>query len=54
MRDAWFVPKSVGGDTSGYAIPYTCTPVGAMTKKKIVYDMQTNTATITEWTASDK
>lgn len=54
VRDAWFVPKSVGGDTSGYAIPYTCTPVGAMVKKKIVYDMQTNAATITEWTASDK
>lgn len=50
VRDAWFVPQSTGGDTTGYAIPYTISPVGAMVKKKIVYDMQTNKPTITEWT----
>lgn len=48
VRDAWFVPKSVGGDTSGLAIPYTITPIGAMVKKNIVYTMSTNTAVITD------
>ena len=48
VRDAWFVPQSTGGDTSGYAIPYTITPVGAMTKKNISYSMETNQATITD------
>ena len=47
VRDAWFVPQSTGGDTAGYAIPYTISPVGAMTKMNITYDMSTNKATIT-------
>ena len=46
VREAWIVPQSVGGDTSGYAIPYTITPVGAMTEKNISYNMSTNAATI--------
>lgn len=48
VRRAHFVPQSVGGDTAGYRIPVTITPVGTMTKKKIVYDMATNEATITD------
>lgn len=48
VRQAWYVPQSVGGDTSGYAIPVNITPFGPMTKKKIVYDMTTNEATITD------
>ena len=48
VRDAWFVPNSTGGDTTAYAIPVTITPVGAVKKMKIVYDMTTNEATITE------
>lgn len=51
VRDAWFVPQSVGGDTSGYAIPYNITPIGAMVKKAISYDMNTNTPTFTDWVA---
>jgi hypothetical protein len=51
VRQAWFVPQSTGGDTAGYAIPVTITPVGPATKKKIVYDMKTNEATITNFTA---
>ena len=47
VRDAWFVPQSTGGDTTGYAIPYTIHPVGAMVKKNISYNMETNAATIT-------
>lgn len=50
VRDAWFVPQSVGGDTKGYAIPYTINPVGPMVKKNISYAMATNTATITDIT----
>ena len=37
VRDAWFVPKSTGGDTTGYAIPYTINPIGPMVKKNISY-----------------
>ena len=48
VRRAWFVPESVGGDTAGMAIPVAITPVGGMTKKKIVYDMTTNQATISD------
>lgn len=48
VRQAWYVPQSVGGDTSGYAIPVNIYPIGAITKKKIVYDMATNEATITD------
>lgn len=47
VRDAWFVPQSTGGDTTGYAIPYNINPVGSMTKMSISYDMSTNTPTIT-------
>lgn len=47
VRKAWFVPQSVGGDTSGYQIPFDITPIGPMTKKAIEYDMTTNVATIT-------
>lgn len=47
VRKAWYVPQSVGGDTSGYQIPFTITPVGPMEKKAISYNMTTNIATIT-------
>lgn len=49
VRQAWFVPQSVGGDTAGYGIPITINPIGIATKKKIVYDMVTNEATITDF-----
>ena len=48
VRQAWYVPQSVGGDTSGFAIPVNINPVGAVVKKAISYDMATNEATITE------
>ena len=47
VRRAWFTPQSVGGDTSGYQIPFTINPIGGMEKKAIEYDMATNIATIT-------
>lgn len=48
VRQAYFVPQSVGGDTSGWSIPVNIYPVGAVNKKAIVYDMTTNEATITD------
>ena len=50
VRRAWIVPQSVGGDTSGLAIPFDITPTGGMTKKNISYNMATNVATITSIT----
>ena len=50
VRDAWFVPQSVGGDTKGLAIPYNINPVGPVVKKNITYSMATNIATITDIT----
>lgn len=47
VRRAWFTPQSVGGDTSGFAIPFNVNPTGGMERKAITYDMVTNTATIT-------
>ena len=47
VRRAWFVPQSVGGDTSGLAIPFKITPTGGMKHGTITYDMATNEATIT-------
>lgn len=49
VRRAWFVPKSTGGDTSGYSIPYTINPIGAPIKKSISYNMDTNVATISDF-----
>ena len=50
VREAWYVPQSTGGDTTAYAIPVEIHPVGAAIKKNIVYDMETNEATITDIT----
>lgn len=51
VRQAYFVPQSTGGDTTGYAIPVNINPIGSPVKKKIVYDMATNEATITDFDA---
>ena len=49
VREAWFVPESVGGDTTAFAVPVSIHPVGPKTKKKIVYSMDDNEATITDF-----
>lgn len=51
VRQAWFVPQSVGGDTTAFAIPVEVHPVGAKTKMHVVYAMDTNEATFSEITA---
>lgn len=48
VREAWFVPQSTGGDTTAYGVPVEIHPVGPYTKKKIVYAMDTNEATMSE------
>lgn len=50
VREAWYVPQSTGGDTSGFAVPVNIYPVGAAVKKAISYDMATNEATISALT----
>ena len=50
VREAWYVPQSTGGDTSGFAVPVNIYPVGGAVKKAISYDMATNEATITDLT----
>lgn len=51
VRKAWFVPQSTGGNTSGFNIPFTINPIGAVEKKKISYTMADNSATITDMEA---
>ena len=53
VREAWFVPQSTGGDTTAYGIPVEIHPVGSYTKKKIVYEMDTNEATISDLDGSE-
>ena len=49
VRQAWYVPESIGGDTTAFAVPVTIHPVGPKTKKKIVYHMENNEAEITDF-----
>lgn len=50
VREALYVPQSTGGNTSGLAVPVNIYPKGGKEKKKIVYDMATNEATISDLT----
>lgn len=47
-REAYIVPQSTGGDTSGLGIPFTVNPVGAMTKVNVSYTMATRAVEITD------
>ena len=47
-REAYIVPQSTGGDTSGLGIPFTVNPVGAMTAVTVSYTMATRAVTITK------
>ncbi|MGN0494083.1 MAG: hypothetical protein ACI4F7_10585 [Acutalibacteraceae bacterium] len=46
-RDAYIVPQSTGGDTSGLGIPFTVNPVGAMTAVNVVYTIATRDVKVT-------
>lgn len=45
-REAYIVPQSVGGDTSGFGIPFTVTPVGPQTAVTVTYTIATRAVTI--------
>lgn len=45
-REAYIVPQSTGGDTSGLGIPFTINPVGAMTAVTVAYTLATRAVTI--------
>jgi hypothetical protein len=47
IQDAWIIPQSIGGDTSGVQIPFKLNPVGPKIKKNISYDASTHTPTFT-------
>lgn len=46
MREAYIVPQSTGGDTSGVGIPFTVNPVGPQTKVTVTYTIATRAVTI--------
>lgn len=46
-REAYIVPQSTGGDTSGLGIPFTVNPVGAQTEVNVTYTKATRAVTIT-------
>ena len=46
-REAYIVPQSTGGDTSGLGIPFTVNPVGAMTAVSVTYTFATRAVSIT-------
>ncbi len=45
-REAYIVPQSTGGDTSGFGIPFNVYPVGAMTPVTVTYTMSTRAVTV--------
>ena len=47
MREAYIVPQSTGGDTSGLGIPFTVNPIGPMTAVTVVYTLATRAVSIT-------
>ena len=47
QREAYIVPQSTGGDTAGFAIPFTVNPVGPMTEVTVTYTLATREVTIT-------
>lgn len=46
-RDAYIVPQSTGGDTSGFQIPFTVTPTGAPVEVTVTYTVATRAVTVT-------
>lgn len=48
MREAYIVPQSTGGDTSGLGIPFNVHPVGSPTTVAVTYTIATRAVTIVE------
>ncbi len=49
-REAYIVPQSTGGDTSGFSIPFTVNPVGPMTPVSVSYTIADRTVTVSAGT----
>lgn len=49
-REAYIVPQSTGGDTSGFSIPFTVNPIGSPTQVNVTYTRATRAVTITNVT----
>lgn len=47
-REAYIVPQSIGGDTSGVSIPFEVHPIGPQTKVTVVYTIATRGVAITD------
>lgn len=47
MREAYIVPQSTGGDTSGLGIPFSVNPVGPQTTVSVTYTIATRGVAIT-------
>ena len=45
-REAYIVPQSIGGDTSGLGIPFNVNPIGPMTEVTVTYTVATRAVTI--------
>lgn len=45
-REAYIVPQSIGGDTSGLGIPFTVNPIGAMTDVDVEYTIADRSVTV--------
>lgn len=46
MREAYIVPQSTGGDTSGMGLPFSVHPVGPQTTVTVTYTLATREVTI--------
>lgn len=53
-QEAYIVPQSAGGDTSGFGLPFTINPVGAQTMVDVAYTAATHAVTITPVTDPSK
>ena len=47
VRQAWYIPQSMGGDTAGANIPTQISPFGPVSKYNVVYHIDTNEAEFT-------
>lgn len=48
VQRCWIIPQSMGGDTSGFQIPFNVNPFGAVLKLNVSYNWTTYALTFTE------
>ena len=47
VQRCWIIPQSMGGDTSGFQIPFNVNPFGAVQKFNVSYNWTTYAVTFT-------